>query len=409
MKYRLRKVSLEVLGIWLIAFFAIGSITLGITSFSIFSKEETEQNNPNKDIKTETKVLEKSKKINEYVKSIPKENFVEETDINKEITNVTEIYEERYEAHLFNYTTGEEMSITDVINEGSEEAFWSKISELLVLKYPKFITSVLSLNDQRNVYIWKENELVIYFYDYEITPQPTEELYLRVNYNEIKDYISFEGKLDSTYENEDGSKIEPNKKLISLTFDDGPSGYTNNLVSILSDNHAQVTFFMLGNRLNSYKTIVKNVYDHGHEIAYHSYAHKSFKRQTIEEIQSEMNMSNEILKSITGTTFTLTRPPYGAINDEIKTSIDTTFILWNVDTEDWRYKDATYLLDYTLKHVKEGDIILFHDIHKTSVEAIEKILPELYVRGFQVVSVSTLAKNFGYTLEKNSKYSHFTK
>lgn len=92
------------------------------------------------------------------------------------------------------------------------EEFWSKVNKLLYLKYPTFIADVLSKNDKTNTYFVKDNELVIYYYDYEIEPLPNEELSLHINYNEIKDYMDITIKLDKTYENEDGSKIDLNKK-----------------------------------------------------------------------------------------------------------------------------------------------------------------------------------------------------
>ena len=276
------------------------------------------------------------------------------------------------------------------------------------MKYPKFIADVLTQGNGENVYFLKDNELIIYYYGYEITPAVKEDLFLTVNYNEIKDYLNITVDLDEFYSNEDGSVINTSKKLVAITFDDGPGPYTNQLVDILKDNKARATFFMLGSNLKNYRSTVLNVYNNGNEIGYHSYAHKNFKRQDLATIKEEFALSNEILKSITGTTFNLVRPPYGAINEEIKNALDATFILWNVDTEDWRYKDSEYLLNYVLEHINEGNIILFHDIHKTSVAAIEKILPVLYVEGYQLVTVSELAKHFGSELELHKAYRYFS-
>ena len=254
----------------------------------------------------------------------------------------------------------------------------------------------------------KDNELVIYYYDYTIDPMPKEDLFLVVNYNEIKDYLNITVDLDSNYVNEDGSVINPSKKLVAITFDDGPGPYTNDLVNILKNNKARATFFMLGNNLEKYRSTVLNVYNNGNEIGYHSYAHQNFKRQSIADIQTEFATSNDILKSITGTGFSLVRPPYGSINSEIKEALDVSFILWNVDTEDWRHKDTHYLLNYGLEHIEAGYIVLFHDIHASSVEAMEKILPYLYVEGYQVVTVSELAQYYNNPLELHKAYRYFT-
>ena len=277
----------------------------------------------------------------------------------------------------------------------------------MYLKYPTFIADVLNKNDQTNVYFLKDNELVIYYYDYEITPKLNEDLFLTVNYNEIKNYLNITVDLDSNYSNEDGSVINPAKKHIAITFDDGPGAYTSTLADILKNNKAHSTFFMLGKNLNYYRDVILKLYQNGNEIGYHSYAHQNFLRQEITTIQKEFNTSNETLKSIIGTGFTLTRPPYGSINNTIKESLDTTFILWNIDTEDWRHKDVDYLKTYVMDNVFDGAIILFHDIHKTSIATIEELLPQLYVEGYQLVTVSDLAEINGITLEKHQTYRYF--
>ena len=130
--------------------------------------------------------------------------------------------------------------------------------------------------------------------------------------------------------------IDNTKKYIALTFDDGPGKYTSRLVSYLNDGFAHATFFMQGSRLNSYKDAVKDVASSGSEIAYHSYKHKYFKDQTISEIKSDLDKSNNDLINITGESFKMVRPPYGSINDEIKKVLDMPVILWNVDTGDFR-------------------------------------------------------------------------
>ncbi len=353
--------------------------------------------------------VERSNKIDKYIENISEDTLIEEINIKNEVTSILINNGDKYESHLFNYETGEEIVIDDLLRSGTTTSFWNKITELVYLKYPKFIADVISLNDKENVYFLKDNELVIYYYGYEIDPMPQEELYLRVNFNEIKDYLNISVDFDSAYENEDGSVINTNKKLIAITFDDGPGIYTDRLVSILNDNKVNATFFMLGSNLEKYRDTVLNVFNSGNEIAYHSYAHKNFLRQSIDEIQDEFSKSNEILKSITGTTFSLVRPPYGSIDSDVKNALDASFILWSVDTEDWRYKDTDYLLNYTLENIGEGDIVLFHDIHKTSVDVIEILLPYLYVQGYQVVTVSELASYFNVALESHTSYRNFTK
>lgn len=348
---------------------------------------------------------EDSPKIKEYKESL--ETLVEENDLGKKFINIVSQKDGRYVSLIFSSKTGETLSFESLIKSEYKDKFWQKVTELISLKYPKFISSVLEKHDHNNVYVVRKNELVIYFYDYAINPAPEENLFIKVNYNDVKDMLDIPVSYDSTYAPEDGTTIDLTKKLVAITFDDGPGSYTNELLDILEDNKARSTFFMLGKNISYYADVVKRAAKLKMEIGYHSYAHTSFKRQELATVQEEFNLSNETLKNITGDTFHLVRPPYGAINSDIKNALDAPFILWNIDTEDWRHRDSDYLVNYTLEHLNDGNIILFHDIHKTSVEAISKLLPILYVRGYQVVTVSDLAKATNTTLEAHTAYQGF--
>lgn len=405
MKYKLK--NKNILTNIILCLILIISIVLAFAStFYMKSLATDTKLNSTSVIKTDKNIV-RSSKIDNYISSLENESLVEEINIKKEITSVLTIKDNKYQSKIFNYETGEELSIDDLLKEDKKEEFWNKITKLVYLKYPNFIADVISKNDRENVYFLKDNELIIYYYDYEITPSLNEDIFLTVNYNEIKDYLNINVDLDSFYNNEDGSVINTNKKLVAITFDDGPGPYTNKLLDILNANKAHATFFMLGNNLEKYRSVVLNVYNSGNEIGYHSYAHTNFKRQDIATIKSELDQSNAILKSITGTTFSLIRPPYGSLNSKIKEELDSSFILWSVDTEDWRHKDSEYLLNYVLENIYAGAIILFHDIHTSSVDAMAKILPYLYVEGYQVVTVSDLAKNYNVTLEPHKVYRYF--
>ena len=407
MKYKLKNRKI-VVNMFVVLILVVSIVLAASSSFYMKKMDDGVKQNSANVIKTDKNIV-RSPKIDEYIKNIETQDLVEEVDIKKKITSILTTEDNKYQSHIFNYETGEEINIEDLIKEDKKEEFWNKITELVYLKYPDFIADVISLNNAENVYFLKDNEIVIYYYNYVIEPAPKEDLFLVVNYNEIKDYLNITVDLDSEYTNEDGSVINASKKLIAITFDDGPGPYTDRLVDILNSNKVNATFFMLGKNLENYRSTVLNVYNSGNEIGYHSYAHANFKRQDLETIKSEFATSNEILKSITGTTFSLIRPPYGSINADIKNAIDASFILWNVDTEDWRHKDPEYLLNYTLENISEGYIVLFHDIHASSVDAIEKILPYLYVEGYQVVTVSELAEHFNTDLEAHKTYRYFAK
>lgn len=342
--------------------------------------------------------------VEEYIKSVS--SLVDEQIIG-EYKNVISIEDDRYISKLFCLKTGEEVPITSIVKSEYIDDFYQKVKGLLYLKYPKFIAKSLEKLDKTNAYFINNNELIIYFYDYEINPEVSEELLLHVNYNEISDYLNFTHKVDKEYFNEDGSVYQKNKKHIALTFDDGPGVYTDDLINILKDNKSFATFFILGKNINNYKNTIINMHESNMEIGYHSYNHKNFKRQNIETIKNEFDIANNNLYNLINDTFHLIRPPYGELKKSVKDALDATFILWSIDTEDWRYKDPNYLLNYTLDNVNDLDIVLFHDIHKTSIDTIEMLLPQLYVLGYQVVSVSTLANKNNINLELHKSYRSF--
>ena len=166
----------------------------------------------------------------------------------------------------------------------------------------------------------------------------------------------------------------------------------------------RATFFMVGYLMESNPDIVKNVYDNNMEIGSHSWAHKNLKKQKMDVIASEMAKTDEIYKSITGEDIKLMRPPYGSINNKVKESFDYSFILWSNDTDDWKYKDSDRLYSYLIDSVKDGDIVLMHDLQTSTKIGLEKVLPELYVRGFRIVTVSELANIKGKNLETKTIY-----
>lgn len=354
-------------------------------------------------------VFIEKKKVEENVEKIIQENEDKKLNINKNVDGKF-IYlefesEEKISSYFINTKTGEETDFSYYLKPGKEEEFTNKIIELLYLKYPKFIVDVLITENVEKIFQVKDNELVIYFENAVIEPEITDQLFLKVNYNEIKEYLDFTFLVDANYSNEDGYHYDKNKKTVALTFDDGPSGdKTNRIVEILEQNKAHATFFMVGNKMNSGTSTITNVLAKGNEIGSHSYAHKNMKRQKLNDLLVDEEKTQTIYKNITGQNLIYTRPPYGSINKNVKENLDTIFITWNLDTEDWLHRDKNYIVDYVMENVSDGDIILMHDSYETTVEAVEELLPKLYAAGYQVVSVSELANLKDRTLEKNTIY-----
>ena len=214
----------------------------------------------------------------------------------------------------------------------------------------------------------------------------------------IKDY----------YFNEDGSYDPTQKrKLLCLTFDDGPGQYTDDLLNCLEENNAHATFFMLGQNVANYSEQVQHILKAGCEIGSHSYDHPNLKNLDLDSVKKQFTDTDDLLIKACGQAATVARAPYGEWNQDIIDTVGKPFFTWSVDSRDWDYMDAD--LDY--KSVMEGDlsdgsIILMHDIHQPTVEAAKRIIPELVAQGYKLVTVSEMAQAKGVTLQLAS-YSDF--
>ncbi len=361
----------------------------------------------NKDKLVKNVFSEEKKTIN-TVNSIINNNADKELITNKNYNQFIYLAfqnENKKNSYFIDTKTGEVKDFEFFIKEDKKEAFQEKIKELLDLKYPKFIAE--KLKESQNKTYLLENDLIIN-YENDLTLPIEENLFLTVNYQEIQECMEY-NFYASDSKREEGYNYKKDKKTIAFTFDDGPSGnYTNELVEILKENKAHATFFMVGNRMETGASVMQNVLKNGNEIGSHSYAHKNMARQKINDIIEGEEKTKETYRRITNQEMIYTRPPYGNINKEIKESLDTIFINWNVDTEDWLHRNKDHIVNHILENAKDGDIILMHDCYETTVEAVREVLPLLYARGFQVVSVSELASLKDKTLEKHSLYRSIT-
>lgn len=180
-------------------------------------------------------------------------------------------------------------------------------------------------------------------------------------------------------------------KRVALTFDDGPHPKnTLKIIDVLDKYDAKATFFMLGNRVNFYPEIAKKVADEGHELGNHTWDHKDLSTLSKEEGIQEVEQTNEIIKSTTGRESTAFRPPYGVVNEQVQNSISSPPVLWTIDTLDWQSHNPNEILKIVKENVKDGSIILMHDIHDTSAQAVEPILKYLKTEGYEFVTVSEL-------------------
>ena len=203
------------------------------------------------------------------------------------------------------------------------------------------------------------------------------------------------------------TKIDPKKKMVALTFDDGPGPYTDEIVDCLNKYGGHATFFVVGNRVNSYADELSYAFSSGNEIANHTYSHPTLTKLSTTKIKSEISKTDAVVKKITGVAPSLMRAPGGATNSTVRKAAGKPFIYWSIDTLDWKHRNATKTVNTVMNNVKDGDIILMHDIHKPSMTAALTLIPKLKKAGYQLVTVSELAKYRGYKLKNGTTYYSF--
>ena len=205
-----------------------------------------------------------------------------------------------------------------------------------------------------------------------------------------------------------GRTIDPSKPMVALTFDDGPQpSVGNRIMDCLAQYGGKATFFMVGERVGSHKAEVQRMVAEGHEVANHSMNHKYFQKLGAAEIRSQVEQCNDAIEAVCGVRPKLMRLPGGNVNSTVKANVNMPMIQWNIDTLDWKTKNADKTVAAVLDHVKDGDIILMHELYSQSGDAALRIIPELHRRGYQMVTVSEMAAAKGYSLEAGKLYSSF--
>ena len=202
-------------------------------------------------------------------------------------------------------------------------------------------------------------------------------------------------------------EFDKTKPMVALTFDDGPSAHTDRLLDIFAKHSGRGTFFVVGNIIDNRKETVKRIVSDGHEIAGHSWSHRQLTNLSDQDIKDQIMSTRAKIYELTGYDAKLVRPPYGAHNELVRSvakELEISLVNWSVDTLDWKYRDANTVYNTIMEKAYDGAIILCHDLHKTTVDAMEKVIPALIEKGYQLVTVSELLEAKGKTVEAGKVY-----
>lgn len=216
------------------------------------------------------------------------------------------------------------------------------------------------------------------------------------------------GETDRTTGGPDGRYIDPDQPMVALTFDDGPNpSVGNRIMDYLSWSGGKATFFVVGDRAASRTEEMRRMVAEGHEVANHTMNHKYLQKLGAEEIQAQINKCNDAIEAACGVRPALMRLPGGNYNSTVLANTHMPMIQWSIDTLDWKTKNSQSIIDAVVGKVKDGDIILMHELYSQTGDAALQIIPALTEQGFQLVTVSEMAAAKGACLQNGKLYFSF--
>lgn len=196
---------------------------------------------------------------------------------------------------------------------------------------------------------------------------------------------------------------------VALTFDDGPAGkYTEKLLDGLYDRGVHATFALCGYRVEQFPDTARRIFDEGHEIVYHGFTHNSMKTMSRREIAGEIMDTQALLPQ--GCVPAFLRPPGGCCSDAVRQVAEVrklAILSWSVDPKDWATHDASAVERAVLREIRDGDIVLLHDMTDSSVQAALNIIDALLEKDYRIVTVSELAQLRNAKLKPGQVYTSF--
>lgn len=204
-----------------------------------------------------------------------------------------------------------------------------------------------------------------------------------------------------------GRVIDPSRPMVALTFDDGPmASVGNRIMDCLAQYGGKATFYVVGNRCPGYAAEMQRMAAEGHEIGNHTYEHKYLQKLGAEQIQYQVNKGSEAIQAVCGVVPATVRLPGGNKNATVLANVNAPMIMWSIDTLDWKTRNTQSTVDKVLGSVRDGDIVLMHELYSQTGDAALQIIPALVERGYQLVTVSEMAQYRG-GLENGKLYYSF--
>jgi peptidoglycan/xylan/chitin deacetylase (PgdA/CDA1 family) len=189
------------------------------------------------------------------------------------------------------------------------------------------------------------------------------------------------------------STIDTSRPIIALTFDDGPGNYLDQILDLLEQYNIRVTFYVLGNLVDTQSEALIRAVGMGSEVVGHSWDHKNMAKMSADDVSEQILYTSNTIEAVTDMATPVFRPPFGAVSDtmrEVAAELGFAIVNWSVDSEDWNTNDVDAIFNAVMQEVSDGSIILSHEIYGSTLEAFTRLIPELLLKGFQFVTVSEL-------------------
>ncbi len=392
------------------------------------------------DFKSKSAEISNNDKDYKYELSVDYETYNAPADIVSVSYNILEnsIYmahpDEKMVTRIYDLSGDKEIKLDDILDgeylkflsDKSEKYFKDNEEYKDSIDTEQFKEGIAPRAENYSNFIFKEDKLVIIFEKYTLFSGSMGSTSVEISYLDLKDYLKpdrFEAFTKEKYvekveeeKSETADVVLPkrvvdgSKPMIALTFDDGPNKKTTvPILDALKKHNSAATFFVLGNRVSNNTDILRRMLEEGSEVGNHSYNHKELTKISSQELSEQIKNTQDAVVQTTGIEPKLLRPTFGSYNDNLKAQVEMPFILWSVDTLDWKSRNTQKVVQHVLANVKDGDIILMHDIYESTAQAAEILIPKLIDMGYQLVTVSELYESRGVTFENGHIYNQMIK
>lgn len=196
-------------------------------------------------------------------------------------------------------------------------------------------------------------------------------------------------------------------KCVALSYDDGPGPQTHRLLDTLKEQGVKATFLTVGKQVAAYPNILKREVEEGHAVGCHTWDHPQLTKLPIDQVHTQIQNTLDIMAKAGGVQTNFTRPPYGAVNPNVKAelaNLGQAVVMWDVDTLDWKHRDPQKVLEIAMKEVHPGSIILMHDIHNASIDIAPTLIKTLRDQGYTFVTIPQMYQG---KLEPGKKYFNY--